>query len=196
MLNRAKVREMREKLEPLLAEISAKTGIGIQLGRCSFTTTVATFKLECGEDNGGGFDASEVHDFKTHAHLYGLKPEDLGREFVWRGKVYKVVGLCPSRPQYPFLCDGGKNGCRYKFRAEWVRQGLAAAPESKVGQGGIARERGILKRIRQIDVALPQLAVANKPLWKINLERARLTSERKDLVSELGHEPTVEDLAI
>jgi hypothetical protein len=74
-----------------------------------------------GEDgNAANPDADE---FKRSAHLYGLKPEFLGKEFLEGRSRYTIIGLKPTRRKTPILCVN-QNGKRYLVPVNTVLRGL------------------------------------------------------------------------
>ena len=68
----------------------------------------------------------EAAAFKQMAHFYGLKAEDLGREFTIRGNTYILVGLNPSAPKWPFIATGKADGKSYKFQEAAIKSLLGS----------------------------------------------------------------------
>lgn len=114
-LTRDRVKELRAKLQPVLDAIGPKVGFKLELAGCTFLD-VANFKLVCSPigEQGEAVD-KDAEMFKRAAGLIGLKPTDLGREFVSRGEKFKLVGYNPRRSKYPFVCVKVSNGKRFKF---------------------------------------------------------------------------------
>lgn len=63
-----------------------------------------------------------TQNFMRFAHLYGLKPQDHGREFVSNGVRYRLTGLAPNRPRFPILGERVPDGKKFKFPREVVQK--------------------------------------------------------------------------
>lgn len=119
------LREMRDDIDRALEEIGRQYGVVFKAGNARFTSSVATFKLEAATiDAEGSVVTKEADDFKMMAVMYGLKPEDLGREFWIGSRKYKLVGLKRSARAYPILAE--RDGQRFKLPAEAVRSAIAS----------------------------------------------------------------------
>lgn len=131
MFDKAAVRTLRDQIQAALDELSEQLDVQIKLGSATFTSENITFKMEVASLNDDGEAISRmVTDFQRMASLYGLKPEDLNREFTMRGNTYKVVGAVPRRSKYPLVCEC--NGKRFKFAAETVKMCFQLQKESAV----------------------------------------------------------------
>lgn len=118
--DRDAVRLLRIQLQLKLDELSKALDFDIRLGSARFSQTNVTFKLEVSKvGNDGVAENRAVTDFKRLASSYGLKAEDLHKEFTMMGKQYRIVGLMPRRHAYPLLIE--HNGKQYKASAEQVR---------------------------------------------------------------------------
>jgi len=118
MFDREAVRSIRAAIEAACESVGKAYGATITVGAGGYTTDNIRFKLEVaavGKD--GQAQTSEVQQFKLYAHMFGLNPEDLGRTFTYGGNQYKLVGLAPRRPKFPFLAEN-RAGKRYKFGQE------------------------------------------------------------------------------
>ena len=101
VINRAACNLLCETIEENLAEIATKLGVRIRVGSGSFDSGQVTFKIECALIANGEVQSKEATDFKTYASRYGLKAEDLGREFTdFSGKRFKIVGCKPRSHIY------------------------------------------------------------------------------------------------
>lgn len=58
-------------------------------------------------------DKDERERFLRVCHNYGMNQEDLGREFLFKGKKYKIIGISAEDRARPIVC-GTKFG-RYNF---------------------------------------------------------------------------------
>ena len=69
---------------------------------------------------------ARAQDFKLMATAFGLKADDLGRQFQSRGWVYTITGLKPGAPKFPIIADR-IDGKSFKFPASVVKNALAVA---------------------------------------------------------------------
>ena len=72
---------------------------------------------------------SEAEDFKMTARVFGLKPEDLGREMQgWKpGQRVKLVGYRPKGRGTPFTVQDIADGRRYRMSESDLKLRLQAA---------------------------------------------------------------------
>ncbi len=89
--------EIRADIAAALVAVEKKFGIKIGLGDIKFSAdsfdtkmTVITEKASGGIDC--NVDPKWIADFNRYYLSYGLKPEDLGKEFTYQGKKAKLVG--------------------------------------------------------------------------------------------------------
>tara|TARA_B100000614_G_C14333991_1_gene405956 strand:+ start:240 stop:653 length:414 start_codon:yes stop_codon:yes gene_type:complete len=124
------ISRLRRKIEATLNDgtlDSIQEGLQVDLGNARYTSGdifPITFKFEVSATNEDGtVETKEASDFKKLASLYGLSPDDLGREFTtWDGKTFKITGLKRTRRKYPISAT--MNGKSYKFPAEQIKQHL------------------------------------------------------------------------
>ena len=64
--------------------------------------------------------------FTLHASAFGLTPDDFGRQFSFRKRLYKIVGCSPNSPRYPILGARVPDGKTFKFPADHVKKTLGA----------------------------------------------------------------------
>lgn len=117
---------LRAEIEAALAALAVKHKLQIEVGGASFLPGKSvTFKLECAKigDNGIAL-TKEAETFKLYATTYGLKPEDLGREFVMNRQKMKIVGCLP-RSRCSILCETAE-GKQYKVGHDTVKALLSA----------------------------------------------------------------------
>ena len=121
-IDRPFLNKAREHIDKALAAVGEELGVNLQLGNCRYTPGESfTFKLEglaLGED--GKAVSKEASDFVMLATSFGLKPEDLGKEFVSRGETFKITGLNLKAKKYPIQAEMLSNGKSYKFPADTV----------------------------------------------------------------------------
>ena len=131
-LTRETLKALRADIDNALAAVAEKHGVSFDLGRCTYQTNNATFKLgvaTIGDD--GAVNSPEADAFKANAQWCGLKSEDLGAEFVTRQGRYTISGAKPRSPKYPILGTEVGTGKCYKFGASTVVDGLAKARGEK-----------------------------------------------------------------
>jgi len=82
-LDRPTVKYIRERLETAVAPVADELGIAIDFGSCTFKTSNCRLQLKVSVLDGDGKAITEESEsFKNSAKLFGLEPDDLGREFV------------------------------------------------------------------------------------------------------------------
>jgi len=69
--------------------------------------------------------APKEQAFAQVAGHYGLKPDDLGREFSIRGERFRIIGIDPRRSKYPIAAERLSNSGLYKFPSDEVVRQLA-----------------------------------------------------------------------
>lgn len=128
---------LRDKLPAAVKGLEEELGIKIELGRGSMDRSykVGTLKLELssvGED--GTAENREALDFKRMAPLYGMKADDLGREFAAGGKRYKISGWRIKAPAKPILAARVDNGKEYIWALEDVKMYLEREDKKAAGK--------------------------------------------------------------
>lgn len=122
VIDREACRYLRDAIDENLAEIAAELGVSVKAGSASFTGKNVTFKVEFAIlDASGQAQTKESDAFKLYATSYGLKADDLGREFVDRNVRYKIIGLMPRSTRFPILCQRVGTDKQIKFPVETVR---------------------------------------------------------------------------
>jgi len=121
MFDRAKVRELRDAIQSALDEHLDFDGVKIDVGRASFNHTTATFKLEVGTENSdGSVNTKDGETFKRNAVLWGLSPDDLGKEISNGNDTFEIIGANTRAKKYPILVKSVSNGKVYKMSAQQV----------------------------------------------------------------------------
>ena len=128
--DRPAVRAVMDECEEALKAVADRHGLKLVRKSCSYlgNECPVAFKLQTVvTDVSGEVVTSEAQDFKRCAVLFGLKPEDLGREFVSpQGKRFKICGAKPRNRKYPILAKCVTTGRVYKFPEDQVVRALAA----------------------------------------------------------------------
>lgn len=126
-MDREAVRLIASRIESELQNLSNELGIDIQRGRGTYRDGSLSLKLEISLiTESGEVLTKEAQDFKSAAHLYGLQPEDLGREFInVNGERCVITGLKRRASRYPITYRSLASGKGYKTTAESLRNQLS-----------------------------------------------------------------------
>ena len=123
-LDKPTVKYIRKRLKTAVKPLAEELGVVIDLANCTFKTNNCRFQLKVAVLNSDGEAMTEeIDSFRSNAKLFGLEPEDLGKEFVFRGQSYTICGFKPKSRKYPVIAqsDNGKN---YKFACQTVLRAL------------------------------------------------------------------------
>ena len=115
----------RTHIDKALAEVGKELGVSIKTGNCRYSSSTFTFKLEgCLIGDDGNAVTKEAESFTMLASSYGLKPEDLHKEFKNGGETFQIVGLKYRARKFPIQAKRLSDGVVYKFPADTVRFAL------------------------------------------------------------------------
>jgi len=142
IINRQSCRTVQEAALAELQKVADKYGLVVQSGGGTFTSTSFRFKVEFAVvDDSGVAQSRDATHFERYCTLYGLKPEDLGREFVYRGSKYTIVGLSSRSRKFPILTtQEGRGAGQVKFTKQLVLDCLKSTPKAKPGTSKAAAE--------------------------------------------------------
>lgn len=73
----------------------------------------------------------EAAMFKHYAGHFGLKTDDFGKVFVFRGAKYRICGLNPRAPKYPVNTTRIGDSKPFRFPESLVRECLLTAGAGK-----------------------------------------------------------------
>ena len=121
------IEPLRKEINDALKAIADKYDITILAGNASYNDGMVQYKLACttkGEN--GEVETKEAKDFKKYASMYGLKVEDLGKEFPMGRDKYKITGLKP-RSRNCIIAQKVGTTQGYKFDPQLVKQSLGQA---------------------------------------------------------------------
>ena len=127
-IDRNTARMLGDELRAAARAVAERHGMALSTGGVRYgdgMVRLANIELKAVklDDSGEAVDP-EAAEFARLAPRYGLKPDDLGRQFTtYGGKSYTIMGIKPSRRKYPISAEGVQGG-RYKFAAEQVRAAL------------------------------------------------------------------------
>jgi len=120
-MERQRVGEIVEGAERALAEFCRQQGLAVSYKGGSIGQGNCTLRFEFSElDASGKAQTEDAENFRLFAPRFGLKPEDLGRKFAFRGQQYEVIGLRPSAEKYPVLAKRLTDGKVFKFPATQI----------------------------------------------------------------------------
>lgn len=125
--NRTNARELVEECCKALEPIAKKYGLTLDEKGRSFYRDRLPMKFDLivpvMDEKGEALDP-KAQEFKKKALRVGLEPDDLHREFKSRGETYRIVGLNLRAKKYPVLGERVRDGKRFKFHVDTVRNGL------------------------------------------------------------------------
>jgi len=116
---------IRQAVDVVIKAEMAKLGLDAKSGRMTYSDGSCTLKVEIVTRNAdGSANSKQAEDFKAYASMYGLEPEDLGKEFTHRGVVYKIVGLKTRGRKFPIQVERVHDGKTFKFPDHTVAKEL------------------------------------------------------------------------
>lgn len=124
------VRKIHDEVRAALEPIAEKYGLVLDRKGSSYRRdalpVMMQFLIKETDEDGNALGAS-AKDFKKYAVMFGLKADDLGREFVTHGETFRITGLKPKSQKYPVLGENVRTGKTFKFPVETVKSGLKKA---------------------------------------------------------------------
>lgn len=126
----ALLRALRADIDAALAAVGAKHCLTFTTGSASYNRNGLTgsFKLELAVTGGA---SREEADFREHAALFHLAPDDLHRRCTVQGQEVEVIGAEPGRSRTPILVlvhTGPKRGKKMLYTAEAIAAALGHGP--------------------------------------------------------------------
>lgn len=95
--DRATANRLGEEIAAAVQPLAEKYGIAIHRRGGSFGETSFTAKVECTIKTESGIGGRDADAFKQLARLFGMEPDDLGKEFALGRRRFVVAG-CMSAP--------------------------------------------------------------------------------------------------
>lgn len=122
-VDRQLLKAARPQIEAALKEVGEKLGITITVGSGNFLPdgSAGMLKLELAEVREDGVSAGEIA-FRKVCSLYGLKPEDYGKELKIRNETFKLIGLNTRAPKKPVEIERIPDGGRFKTGENILKQ--------------------------------------------------------------------------
>lgn len=126
-MDRIKTRAIAADAMAALQAVATKHGLVVKYSGGSYGMSNAALKFEFAEKaSNGAVLTREAVDFQQYASVYGLKPDDLGRQFQHNGYTYKIVGLNARAHKMPIQAVR-LDGKTFKFPENVVRLSLVDA---------------------------------------------------------------------
>jgi hypothetical protein len=129
--DRQSLKAIEVDLEIALKAVADKHGIALVLGGGRFSANLYKPKIEFAtKGESGEVHSRERSDFRVFAGYHGLRPDDLGKAFVYQGRRYTLEGYKHASRKAPFL---GKrdDGKVFKFPVEIVKTFIQHQPDGK-----------------------------------------------------------------
>ncbi len=120
-INKTVARDVGAAVEEALAEVAEKFGLTVEVRGGSYDATSFRPKVEF-KTAGAAED-----EFRTYAQMFGLDPDDFGRDFVSKGRHFRISGLATRSHTYPILATEIASGKVYKFTSEGIARVLKVA---------------------------------------------------------------------
>jgi hypothetical protein len=121
--DRTKVKLIRNRINETLESLGEELGITFEAGNASFSEKNGNFKLNMviGSGEEASENSAEAEDFRRHAVLWGLSPDDLGKTVTnFDGDQFVIVGAKPRSKKYPILAQKISDGKTYKLPVNMV----------------------------------------------------------------------------
>ena len=121
-----KARLLIEEFRQHMAAFGEKHEVVVDVGTAKYADTFLKIAVELAEITPDGqIQSEDARTFVARAKLYGLQPTDLNREFLHRGRKFKVTGAGRKNSRCPILCkEVGTNGVLTAFSEHVVKQCL------------------------------------------------------------------------
>lgn len=124
-IDRATAAALGKEIETVLrAHFADRPDLSVAYRGGTFDAFTFKAKLEITAKDGDM--TAEKAAFGKMADLFGLKPEDYGREFQAAGRAFRIVGLAPQRPKFAVEAIEVSTGKRFKFTAHVLRDKFGA----------------------------------------------------------------------
>ncbi len=189
-MDRAKVKKLREALTKAHEQVCREVGVSIRVGTIRFRDGQATMRLTALDTvqpaAGQPVKSAEEVAYEKYAKAAGLDVP-LRTPFTVNGNTYRITGWVPSRYKFP-VSAVSERGARYKFTVIQVQRGLGRAKRP---------DAAILEDLRRVECDLSPENVSGDgeyPRAYVQQRVSELNRKRTALVTELGREPTDEEL--
>ena len=125
-MNRTKAKIVTKDINEALVSVGRKHNLVLTVdGGTTYSSDSISMRIKGYEpDDTGTIETDEMKEFKFLSKLYGLKPDDLGREFEYKGRQYKITGLKARRKKFPISVVETETNRMWKFPASIVTKAL------------------------------------------------------------------------
>ena len=113
---------LREPLETAIAAAVAPFGLTVKVEGGSYEASIFRPKISLIAAGSN----PDREDFELYASMFGLTADDYGAEFKNARATYRLIGIKPNRPKYPFIAERVSDGHRFKF-PEGIKRNLERA---------------------------------------------------------------------
>lgn len=117
-------KEVMRRAEAALAPLAEEFGLTLTPKGSSYDETVLRLRVELGIRQLADGRSADQAQFEKFCVIYGLSPNEFGREFEHGGIRYKIVAVQPSRDKRPIVGARTRDGKRFLFRPLEVQQAL------------------------------------------------------------------------
>lgn len=169
--DKTNLKQLRDDLDAAFAQIRAKHGVVIEVGRISYAADRATTKITmiaatdatsaAPNDPIAAKLAVAQADFKRTAPAFGLKPEQFGTILKHGRSSYKLVGLNTRAGKFPVLGTDVSNGQTYKL-PESILASIQSAEYKKLYGIEIA-SNGTCSNTSAFDAQFNAIGKCNRP---------------------------------
>ena len=115
---------LRSEMNQALRDVCNRYGISIEVGRCTFGASNASFKVEVAVNDGGQVLNRNWTTLKAHQKILGLSDDDLVKVFVLDGKKFQLAGYNTRKWAKPFILKCLDDGRTYAARENHVKAAL------------------------------------------------------------------------
>lgn len=112
-MDRLEARLITSQIADSLRGWGKETGYLVTPAGGSFNAGSFTLKLKIRKPEEE--EGAEAKTFAKYAALFGMKPEDFGKTFGFRGAIYKITGLNPRSEKFPVNAIRVSDGKPFKF---------------------------------------------------------------------------------
>jgi hypothetical protein len=132
-MTKARIRELRTRLETQLSEFSRSLGedqdtttggMVFEIGTITYRDQQIRFTVigNAVDQLTGEVFSQEADDFKRYSVDYEVATEALGMRFIHRGEEFTLTGLKRRRRKYPFSAVSIATGKSYKFPVHVIKR--------------------------------------------------------------------------
>jgi hypothetical protein len=100
-IDKAAMIALRPQIDEALKELGERLGIDFRAANGNYGGNSAHFKLEMKVADPDIQEKAQREEFNRYCSLFGLEPEDFGKEFRSGLNRYKVLGFELKRRKYP-----------------------------------------------------------------------------------------------